>query len=149
MKPIVSRRNFESSRSFILVISLPHTFIVPSKSLSSPPIRYSSVDFPLPDAPIRDTNSPCLTSSDILLSTFAAASPFPKVLLTFVTSIRFILFLPPLFIFKLCRYVHFSECLYGEKCRKCEHCPHQQTKNDAVCDAHVYRYRYHKSVKYI
>ena len=53
-----------SSSSFIENISVSFTYTFPLVGLSTPPIRWSSVDFPDPLAPTIATNSPLLTESD-------------------------------------------------------------------------------------
>src|SRR5713226_2138136 len=52
------------------VMALPWTNASPVVGCSKPAIMRSSVDFPQPDAPIRQTNSPC----GIVRSTGASAS---------------------------------------------------------------------------
>src|SRR5215469_3883143 len=46
----------------------PHILTDPADGFSNPPISRSNVDFPQPDAPIKQTNSPLLMVSDAFLS---------------------------------------------------------------------------------
>ena len=66
------RACFERDR---LVISVPSTAIVPLSGRSMLAIRFSSVDLPVPLAPINETNSPSSMSSVTLSSGVIVSSP--------------------------------------------------------------------------
>ena len=58
---MVSWRSAANWLSVSFAVSLPATFTVPLVGRSRPPMMFSSVDFPLPLGPIRQTNSPGIT----------------------------------------------------------------------------------------
>ncbi len=60
-RPTWLRRIRASSSSVRPVTSSPATVISPSSAISSPATRFSSVDLPQPEGPIRATNSPAPT----------------------------------------------------------------------------------------
>ena len=53
----------------------PSTSTVPDVGLSSPASRFSRVDLPHPEAPIRQTNSPAAASSETRSRACTAAGP--------------------------------------------------------------------------
>ena len=59
--PMWRRRSRARSSSLRPVTCSPATLISPSSAVSSPATRFSRVDLPHPDGPIRATNSPSLT----------------------------------------------------------------------------------------
>ena len=66
-------RNLASAPSPRVSIRWPATVTVPVVGRSSPAMRLSSVDFPLPDGPMMATTSPAATSR--LTSATAAGAP--------------------------------------------------------------------------
>src|SRR5580704_16232569 len=58
---------------------MPGQEIVPPVGSSSPAIRLSSVDFPLPDGPKSAMRSPCPMEKDVGSSPTTVASPVPNV----------------------------------------------------------------------
>ena len=56
--PIFSPRSFASASSPSAVMSMPSISTRPEVGASSPAIKPSSVDFPLPDGPTIATNCP-------------------------------------------------------------------------------------------
>ena len=80
MIPTCRDRNRASAPSLRLSIRRPATVTVPAVGRSSPAIRFSIVDFPLPDAPITATTSPAATL--MLTSPRAGGEPFWYFLVT-------------------------------------------------------------------
>ena len=79
-----SLRYLGISLSFRRFKSLPFTITSPSLAVSSLVMSFKSVDFPAPDLPVRNTNSP---SSTLRLMFLTALTPFLYSLLTFLNSI--------------------------------------------------------------
>ena len=72
---MVSWRSAANWLSVSVAVSLPATLTVPLVGRSSPPMMFSSVDFPLPLGPIRQTNSPGITCSSAATSALTTSSP--------------------------------------------------------------------------
>ena len=68
MNPIVLFRNVESCESFSEKMSIPLMKTFPELGLSKAPNIFINVDFPLPEGPTTDTNSPLLTEKLTFLS---------------------------------------------------------------------------------
>ena len=73
MIPIWRARNRASAPSLTLSIRRPAMATVPAVGRSSPAIRFSNVDFPLPDGPMTATTSPVATF--MLTSASAGGAP--------------------------------------------------------------------------
>ena len=73
MIPTCRARNLASPLSLRLSIRRPATVTVPAVGRSSPAMRLSSVDFPLPDGPMTAATSPAATSR--LRSASAGGAP--------------------------------------------------------------------------
>jgi hypothetical protein len=71
-------------------ISFPLMTTLPDVGVSSAPIIFKSVLFPEPDSPTIATYSPFGTENETFFNAFTAASPLPYVLLTLLTSNKFI-----------------------------------------------------------
>ncbi len=65
----------------------PKVPIVPAVGVSSPATSDSSVLLPQPDAPMRQTNSPSVTSSDTRSRACTVVLPWPKALDTSLIGI--------------------------------------------------------------
>src|SRR5207249_6782636 len=84
--PTCERRYRASWLSFARVRSMPSTTMRPEVARSRPATRLSSVDFPLPDAPMTAVNSPAAICS-VTSSSATVRAPPVKTLLTSVMSI--------------------------------------------------------------
>ena len=71
--PTCRARNLASPLSLRLSIRRPATVTVPSVGRSSPAMRLSRVDFPLPEGPMTAATSPVATS--MLRSASAGGAP--------------------------------------------------------------------------
>ena len=80
--PMWRRRSRARSSSLRPVTSSPATLISPSSAVSSPATRFSSVDLPQPEGPIRATNSPLATFRSTPRSARTGAFSASKVLRT-------------------------------------------------------------------
>ncbi len=78
MKPIRSRRNRVSSRSFSPVISVSPSHTWPAETLSRPARQCISVDFPEPDGPMTAVKRPraMSTSTESRASTVVSPEPY-------------------------------------------------------------------------
>jgi len=88
MKPNVFLLNLDRSFSDIPTISVPSILMLPESAVSSPPIRFKSVDFPEPDGPSIVNISPALTSKLTPFNISDCTFPFLYAFLRFFTSIN-------------------------------------------------------------
>ena len=72
---MLAARQFASRVRDSFVMSVPSTGIVPLSGWSMLAMRFSSVDLPVPLAPISETNSPSSMSSDTSSSGVIVSPP--------------------------------------------------------------------------
>ena len=96
-RPMCRRRIRASSSSLRPVTGSPATVMSPSSGVSSPATRFSSVDLPQPEGPIRATNSPAATVRFTPRSARTGAFSASKVLRTprMASAGRLSLIVPP------------------------------------------------------
>ena len=82
-KPIVLFRKTASSFSPIFAVSFPPILTMPPVGRSRQPIMFMHVDFPEPEGPIIERNSPRFTAKEMPRSAWTCSSPIEYV---FVTS---------------------------------------------------------------